>query len=453
MIFFHRFDDQKEIETLKFYFEVADQTSIQLNILDGCFEHAPIIIRDPKGQVRGLYTLKTRIKSHFIGSTWEQTTNGGIAGKILPGVWTLEVLKPSFRVTDRIQLEIRLDRSISDREAAFPVLDQDFTAQLPGTNKDWLSAELHCHSYYSDGRVSLADVLQAARSKDLDALALMDHSVITTKCPQTSQLIIPGTEVTMDNEVHYNIYGIRGMIDYMKYFEEGQAKNHCLNEMFSDLHEKGYLLSVNHPFADGMTLQHDFDLRNFNFLEVINAPYSTEDFIDNKKAIRFFDFLWQQGHYLFGIGGSDAHKKNYHDKYPIALPLNKIHAEEKSIAGILKSMKAGRVMVENDFNAQVVIEDETGRELLPGTEVAGTIYYKAQGDREVHWHLVKNGQCVFETFGVQCDFTTELSEGDYVRLDAFEGDTPLLFVDPLFYHLAEKRKLNSFQQLLAEFEG
>src|SRR5699024_4502726 len=107
LIFFHRLDAQKEIETLKFYFEVSDQTSIQLNILDGCFEHAPIIIRGPRGQVRGLYTLKTRIKSHFIGSTWEQTTNGGIAGEIFPGTWTLEVLKPSFRVTDRIQLEIR----------------------------------------------------------------------------------------------------------------------------------------------------------------------------------------------------------------------------------------------------------------------------------------------------------------------------------------------------------
>src|SRR5699024_9754673 len=214
-----------------------------------------------------------------------------------------------------------------------------------------------------------------------------------------------------------------------------------------------YLLSVNHPFADGMTLQHDFDLRNFNFLEVINAPYSTEDFIDNKKAIRFFDFLWQQGHYLFGIGGSDAHKKNYHEKYPIALPLNKIHAEERSINGILKSMKAGRVMVENDFKAHVVIEDEAGRQLLPGTEVAGPIRFQAKGDRKAHWHLVKNGRCVSEIRADQCDFTTELSEGDYVRLDALEGDTPLLFVNPLFYHLVEKRKLYSFQQLLAEFEG
>lgn len=453
MIFFHEFDNQKEIKFLKFPFQVKKQHTLQLNILDGCFEHAPIIIRDSNDRIRGLYTLKTRIKTHFIGTNIRNTTNGGIFGDFPEGTWSLEVIKPSFRVSGKVQLEIRFDQEIINHKKEFPVLEQEFSRNSSERKEEWFSADLHCHSYYSDGRVDFEEIITQAEKQQLEIIALMDHSVITTQFPANEQLIIPGTEITMDNEVHYNAYGVKGLIDYSKYFEDEKKKNDCLNDMFSALHKQEVLLSINHPFAEGMTLRHDFDICNFDFLEVINAPYSTEDFIENNKAIAFFDFLWEKGHYLFGLGGSDAHKKNYQNRYPIGLPKNKIHISNHSISTVLQSMKKGKVFIENNFNSQLLITDEAGREVLPGSEIAGNIYFAAYGNKEVTWHIVKNSKVIFETVGFSCKYNVFLDKGDYVRLDAFIGDTPVLFVNPIFFQRKEKRGETSFEKLLLEFEN
>ncbi|MDF7637999.1 CehA/McbA family metallohydrolase [Lactobacillus sp. ESL0791] len=451
MLFFHTFIDQKEVEVLKYQFVISGQKVLQLNIIDGCFEHAPIIIRDPHGQIRGLYSLKTRIKSHFIGPTWKETTNGGLPGPFPKGIWSLEILKPSLRVTGKIQLEIRFDRQINDQEETFAVLSQNFTQETPGKT-GWLTAELHCHSYYSDGRVNLADISNWATQRQLDLVALTDHSVVTTKFPKINQLFLPGTELTLDNEVHYNVYGLNKFIDYPKYFDNHQTKNENINAMFADLKKAKYLLSINHPFADGMTLQHDFDIRNFNLLEVINsAPYATEDIIDNKKAIRFFDFLWQEGHYLFGIGGSDAHKNSYQQEYPMAIPQNKIYVEQRSIAAVLESMRHGHVIVASNYQAKISLMDERGQTVLPGSEYNGLVHFQALGERPVTWHVIKNGQCIYETLADKCEYTAKVAAGDYIRFDAFAGQIPVVFVNPLYSQLKVNPQLNFFQELLAQF--
>lgn len=453
MIFSHEFNDEKEIEVLRYEFEVRDSKSIQLNIIDGCFEHVPILVRDPAKKVRGLFTLKTRIKTHFIGEQIEHTTNGGIAGALPDGEWTLEIFKPSFRVTGKVQLEIRQDRQLHQLNAAqlYPVLDQDFHAIHEG-HPHWLKAELHTHSYYSDGRVNFEDIQEEIDRKKLDAVAIMDHSIVTTQFLKGNNLVIPGTEITLDNEVHYNVYGLTQSVPYTDYFSENETKNQGLDKLFKDFKAQGYLLSINHPYADGLSMQHDFDVTRFNFIEVINAPYSTTDFIDNEKAIRFFDFLWSEGHYLFGIGGSDAHKKNYQERYPIGIPTNKIYCERPSVANVLMAMTNGNTYVEKEFPCDIQFLDETQNEVLPGTEFGGKLTLKGSSDATVLWQVIENGHCIAQIEGTSCSFEVEVKAGSYLRLEALKENKHVLFVNPVYYQMQQKMKTTSFAELVKKFE-
>ena len=455
MIYLNTCDDQQEVEVFRHTFEVKDSQSIQLLIMDGCFEHAPIILRDPNGKVRGLFTLKTRIKTHYIGETKAHTSNGGIAGALPNGTWTVEILKPSFRVTGRIQLEIRQDRQVTQLNADdyLEVLAQDFDKVSERQHPQWLRAELHTHSYYSDGRVAFEDIKAEIQKKQLDVVAMMDHSVVTTQFLKGDNLLIPGTEITLDNEVHYNVYGLKEGIGYTDYFSATQDKNASLTKMFASLKNKGYLLSINHPFADGMSLQHDFDIRNFHLLEVINAPYSVDDFIDNEKAIRFFDYLWSEGHYVFGIGGSDAHKMNYNDRYPIGIPTNRIHCETPSVNNVLASMTAGSVYLECEFPCDIKIETAQGQAVLPGSEQAGALVFKASGNERVTWQLIKNGQLIASHEGVSCEIEAELTENSYLRLEAVKGNQHVLFVNPVFNQLNRQQTMTSFAELIRQFEA
>lgn len=452
MIFMHTFNDKKEIEYIRFSFEVKNSQSIQINIMDGCFEHAPIIVRDSHGNIRGLYTLKTRIKTHFIGQSLETTSNGGIAGKLSDGEWSIEVIKPSYRVAGRIQLEVRQDRELKQLnvEQLFSVLEEK-SRKITENQAGWVSAELHCHSYYSDGRVNFEDILAEINRQELDVIAIMDHSVVATQFIKSSKLIIPGTEITLDNEVHYNVYGLNELVDYSKYFSEEKNKNQSLDLMFTDLKEKEFLLSINHPFAEGMSLGHDFDVRNFNFIEVINAPYVVDEFIDNKKAIKFFDFLWSEGHCVFGLGGSDAHKKNYKERYPMGIPKNNIYLDEYSVDGALNSMKRGHLFLEVENSCEIQIFNGENECVLPGTEYQGDVFIDGKSETPITWKIIDNGVCIDSMIGKSCSFKINVKPGHMVRLEGTKDNQPVLFVNPIYCKCDKISQIDSFVELIHKF--
>lgn len=279
----------------------------------------------------------------------------------------------------------------------------------------------------------------------------MDHSIITTQFLKGSYLIIPGTEITLDNEVHYNAYGMTKLVDFTTYFREGRTKQEILEALFSDLDKKNVHLSINHPFAEGMTLQHDFNLTYFTFLEVMNAPYSVEDFIDNEKAIRFFDYLWNSGHYVVGIGGSDAHKKNHHNNYPVGIPKNKIAVKDSSINGILTSMKQGHVLILDEIEAEIEFRNEHNELVLPGSEVVGPVTIKAQANEELDWRIIDNGHCTREITGRKLEDVIKIEKNHFVRIEGKKADKTVFFVNPLVNQLESKPPIHSFSQLLKEF--
>ncbi|GAJ18037.1 unnamed protein product, partial [marine sediment metagenome] len=46
-------------------------------------------------------------------------------------------------------------------------------------DKAWYKGELHVHSYHSDGKNSVEEIVEAAKEEKLDFIALTDHNTIS----------------------------------------------------------------------------------------------------------------------------------------------------------------------------------------------------------------------------------------------------------------------------------
>ncbi|WP_182437982.1 CehA/McbA family metallohydrolase [Bombilactobacillus bombi] len=447
-----KFDDNKEIEIHQFNFRVKKAKSIEIDLLDGIFEHALIIVKDPTNKVRILFSFKSRLRQRFLAETDAHTTNGGISGPIMDGIWTLIVIKPSLRVTGKYQIEVRFDRSITelDENNYFSPINKLSQINLTHYNNSWLSAELHSHSYYSDGRVSMLDIYNAI-GKRFNVYSLTDHSMVTTKFPKGDYIFLPGTELTFDNEYHYNLYGYNNLIDFTKYFKSESNINSVLEKCFSDL-SKNNLLSINHIFAPDMGRQHNFNIKYFRLLEIINAPYSIDDNVDNEKAIRLFDFLWNKGYNLYAIGGSDAHKKSYHGVYPIGIPMNKIFVKDGNTNGVLNALKKGNIYILNNVEATAKYCQDN-KEILPGSECKGWVSAIGSSNKVLEWRLIESGNCIYKENTKNFNYKFKISKGSYIRLEARDREKTVVFVNPLTNQHENNNQDAYIMDLLKEFES
>jgi predicted metal-dependent phosphoesterase TrpH len=69
-------------------------------------------------------------------------------------------------------------------------------------------ADLHLHTFFSDGTYSPEEMVSKARQKDLSAIALTDHDTVegcartAAACKAASLEFIPGTELTAEHDDH-----------------------------------------------------------------------------------------------------------------------------------------------------------------------------------------------------------------------------------------------------------
>ncbi|MBR3738122.1 MAG: CehA/McbA family metallohydrolase, partial [Eubacterium sp.] len=79
----------------------------------------------------------------------------------------------------------------------------------------YLSCELHCHTFHSDGRFSPTELQQAAKENGLSLIALTDHNTFSG-CAELDDNItpaIPGIEWTTYYG-HILVLGAKGFVDW-----------------------------------------------------------------------------------------------------------------------------------------------------------------------------------------------------------------------------------------------
>lgn len=447
---FHGTFTSEEMQVDHHVFHVEDAAMLSFTLLDGEFEHVLVEVKDPSGAMRALLTYKTRVKQACLTDSGLTSTNGCVPGPISDGDWTLDIVR-TYPVEGGYSLRIDVNLGSLPREGSNPLKVDRGAIVEPRSG--WFVGDFHAHGMYSDGRISQEGIAKSVEAAGLDFFAMSDHSIATTKFPSVDAMVLPSTEVTWDDSGHYNVHGLADLPDYARYVNGAASKSEALDKLFKDMKGRGCVISLNHPFPRGWTLSHDFDIRSLSLFEVINAPHLFDPEVDNERALRLFDFLWSRGHRLMAVGGSDAHKKNYFDTYPIGIPKTKVYCNGLSVNNVLHAAVAGHsyVQVREDFEIAFRRPGEQGCSILPGERAEGCVECRARCTAPVVWELVHNGKAVYASRGRVFDCEFEVALGDWWRLQARDKSGELLLVANPVHNLNITPEECRFQALLDEF--
>lgn len=154
-----------------------------------------------------------------------------------------------------------------------------------------LTLDLHVHSQASfDGRMTVEEIVAAARAKGMDGVAICDHDVVYTGPTKVDgMLVIPGVEFSTE---HGHLLGL---------FVDRPMVHTTWKETIAAIHQAGGLAALAHPFERG---ERDLEaLRpDLDGLEAWNSRANRKYPKANDKA--FLQALFWD---LPFTAGSDAH--------------------------------------------------------------------------------------------------------------------------------------------------
>lgn len=304
---------------------------------------------------------------------------------------------------------------------------------------------MHIHSTYTDGRQTLEDINRKSLEKELNFLAITDHSTVSTHFYEANErVIIPATEITFDDDGHFNIFGITDFIDYTTFFKNASylSKDSIVNEVIKYYKNKNRVISINHPFHDEIPFKHNIDFENIDFIEVLNSPHEDKKEDHNIKAIRFLDFLWINNLLIYGLGGSDSHKDLIPNQYSLGDPLNYVYIENLSYNEIFEGFKRGNSYISRDGEVELKILCNN-EEVLPGQKVKGKISYFVNYKKELTWTLIKNGEEIEIKKGKNANFLCEIKEDDFCRVQGYNEKLKRIevYINPIHYKESKRKSI------------
>ncbi len=231
------------------------------------------------------------------------------------------------------------------------------TYELSFTEKHMrlFKGDLHLHTLASDGVCTVEELGWRGLRHGLDFLAITDHNQMVSagSLPQIPGLtLIPGVEWT-HYQGHANFLGVDRPYDApfaTNNFEETQAR-------FEFAHQRGALITVNHPFEAGCEFRFDLNNLPFDCLEVWNGPMREL----NLRAIGLWQSLLAAGKRVPICGGSD-----YHRDTPFIFlggPTTCVYAFSQGPSDILAALRQGHSYITFAPNGPV-LEFTAGEAIL-----------------------------------------------------------------------------------------
>lgn len=291
---------------------------------------------------------------------------GALPGPLRPGRWRVMIdVERTAEVAD-YALEV-LAEAGPDPEAVASDGDGEREREPATTDgagpaargAGWYRGELHAHSWHSDGKAPVGQVVEAARAYGLDFLALTDHFT-SAGWRELDALgggdltVLRGLELT-GHAGHANLHGLDRWINV---YPDGPALDAdggevaigpvapgpgatCwdINAVARAAREAGGLFCVNHPFAGDLGWRYqDFDWGLADLLEVyhhLEGPH-------NALQLGLWDELLRAGRRIVGVAGTDSHHPR-EARHRLGQCFTYVHAPEPSAAGIVAGLRAGRV--------------------------------------------------------------------------------------------------------------
>ena len=330
---------------------------------------------------------------------------------------------------------------------------------VPVTGPGWYKGDLHAHSTYSDGDISVGDVVKIAEGKGLNFFTLTDHmdgeSGNVTKSwndigYRSKKLeLIYGAEWTT-GKGHANVWSNK-RFDWEALYAFDKAEN--VKAAIATAHsfrleDQEVLFSINHP---NNSWDYSFyDSLDADTMEIWNSVIPMPDFIEG---------YYQKGNRITAVGGSDSHDHlaEYEDIEDLAAnihnigwPTTWVYADSSSALDILKGIRAGRTAVSIspdgpflDFTADA--DNDGYYELMTGNTIPPAAFGKDVNFKimvtnpkiiSTFLTVIKNGITFKKTWCANdiyiYEFTDKPQDGDYYRVQIGNGILALGFTGPIF---------------------
>ncbi|MEO6944122.1 MAG: CehA/McbA family metallohydrolase [Lacisediminihabitans sp.] len=244
-------------------------------------------------------------------------SHGCIAGRIMAGNWTLRIDLDRFRESGHYELRVvtqtdQRQEALESREPGAPSITSPESRATPDqppadTQSHWLKGELHSHSFHSDGRNSVLEIIAEARRLKLDFFALSDHftwshwadlSADDANGVESPLILLPSIEVT----THLGHANAHGLTQWPNVYVDGGGWN-C-GDLARSVHDQGGLFGINHPFSGQQAWRRsDVAWSEVDLLEVVNQSQDA----NNDAAIGLWDRLLAQGYDIAPVAGTDCH--------------------------------------------------------------------------------------------------------------------------------------------------
>jgi hypothetical protein len=216
-------------------------------------------------------------------------------------------------------------------------VDVEYEVTLTPKQPRWLKGDLHTHTLASDGVHTLEELAFKAKRNNLDFIAVTDHNqfVSADRMPAVDGVtMIPGVELT-HYDGHANFTGVDAP------FEGTFATNDHdeIIKLFRSAHNRGALITINHPFDPACSFRLDMNMLPFDCIEIWNGPMRES----NLRAVGFWHQMLCNGNKIPAVGGSD-----YHRDTPFIFlggPTTCVYANSAGKSDILAALRLGHCYI------------------------------------------------------------------------------------------------------------
>ena len=335
---------------------------------------------------------------------------------------------------------------------ARPAVGQTVTEPRDLPNCEWLSGDLHVHTWYSHDAWAgpeelgfphdhntgedefytwswqVADERDLAEERGLDYIAITDHDNIDAQKDAawgTGDLIwLPDYENSMGG--HAQMHGAQKMYD------NGTDTLADVERVAAELRADGGAFQINHPDDRDWQTKYGFGFVP-DAVEIWNigvwayeppAPATN----NHEFGPKFLDTYLDAGHHVTATGGSDSHWRSTTAAQGIGQPTTWICAETRTWQGLVDGILDGRTTISHQPPAYGTVFADIrvgggtlGTVVEPGTQAVATV----QGAPGAWLKLVTNGSTELAKVPVTShDFSYEftLDEPGWVRAEVFYED-------------------------------
>ena len=176
----------------------------------------------------------------------------------------------------------------------------------------WAACELHTHTFHSDGKQTLLELANGAKSLGFDCIALTDHNTMTGLQDreqieaETGIQIIPGMEWT----TFYGHMVTIGLDDFVDWRSIGKGEIH---KGISAIHAKGGIAGMAHPYRLGSPICTgcfwEYEISNWHDIDYIEVWSGTFPSIkkENLRAFQLWTDRLNAGYRIAATSGRDWH--------------------------------------------------------------------------------------------------------------------------------------------------